>query len=61
MDQFQYNLAEMFLWWSSFKIQFKSSRCIKKHGRGCGGGGGGGVCVCGGGGGVVAIKFIQKS
>ena len=55
LDQFQYNLAEMFLWWPSFKIQFKLSRCGKKNmdegvvgGVGVGGGGGWGVCVVGG-------------
>ena len=29
-----FNMTELFLWWSSFKIQFKPSWCMKKkHGR----------------------------
>ena len=30
LDHFQYNLAELFLWWPSFKIQVKPSWCLKK-------------------------------
>ena len=26
-----FNMAELFLWWSSFKIQFKPSWCMKKN------------------------------